>query len=95
MKESASRDWADEGVRPYASCLRQIEQQDFSFFAGFDRQFLFFAYGRAVSLVHLLAVQFHFSFGDLQPCMTFGSERLRDFLSGPGAGITIFSRIPL
>src|SRR5208283_3944288 len=52
----------------------------------FDRQFFFFAYGRTVSLVQLLAVQFNFAFGDLEPGVTLGGERLRDFFSGGKQG---------
>jgi hypothetical protein len=54
-------------------CSRQIEQQNFSFFRGFDRQLFFFAYGRTVALVQLLAVQFDCALGDLEPGATLGA----------------------
>src|SRR5208337_2116007 len=64
-----------------APVSRQVEQQNFSVFGCFDGQLFFFADGRAVSLVQLLAVQLDFSLRDLEPRVTLGGERLRDLLS--------------
>src|SRR5579864_5218664 len=62
--------------------LRQIEQQDFSVFRGFDGQLLLVADGRSVALIEFTAVQFDRSARDLQPTVATCVELVTDFFSG-------------
>lgn len=66
--------------------LVQVEQKDLRRFGRFDVELIFAVDGGSVAAGKRFAVQHDFAFGDVEPGVAVGGERLRDLLAGVEPG---------